>query len=88
MPCSPRARSIAVSTCSAVGTLYAVAAGTGAGSLILLTALGAPTPIAGLLCVAVTTSVRLAAVRFGWAFPEQRAVRLRRPKIPVKTPAE
>ncbi|MDG4795699.1 hypothetical protein [Micromonospora sp. WMMD1082] len=52
-----------------VGTLYAVAAGTGAGSLILLTALGTPTPIAGLVCVAVTTSVRLAAVRFGWTLP-------------------
>ncbi|WBB89940.1 TRIC cation channel family protein [Verrucosispora sp. WMMC514] len=73
-----------------VGTFYAVAAGTGTGSLILLTALGTPTPIAGLVCVAVTTFVRLAAVRFGWTFPEQRAVRPRRPKIPqpVKTPAE
>ena len=58
-----------------VGTLYAVAAGTGAGALILLTEFGVPTFIAGLVCVAVTTGVRLAAVRFNWTFPEQRAVR-------------
>ncbi|MDG4840144.1 TRIC cation channel family protein [Micromonospora sp. WMMD967] len=70
-----------------VGTLYAVAAGAGAGSLVLLTAFGAPILIAGLVCVVVTTSVRLAAVRFGWTFPEQGAVRPRRPQ-PVKTPAE
>ncbi|MEU7650655.1 TRIC cation channel family protein [Micromonospora taraxaci] len=70
-----------------VGTLYAVAAGAGAGALVLLTAFGTPILIAGLVCVVVTMSVRLAAVRFGWTFPEQRAVRPRRPQ-PVKTPAE
>ncbi|MEU8216303.1 TRIC cation channel family protein [Micromonospora taraxaci] len=70
-----------------VGTLYAVAAGAGAGALVLLTAFGTPILVAGLVCVVVTTSVRLAAVRFGWTFPEQRAVRQRRPQ-PVKTPAE
>lgn len=58
-----------------VGTLYAVAAGAGAGALILLTELGTPILIAGLVCVVVTTFVRLAAVRFGWTFPEQRTVR-------------
>ncbi|MCY1138019.1 TRIC cation channel family protein [Actinoplanes sp. Pm04-4] len=52
-----------------VGTLYAVAAGTGAGVFVLLIALGTPVAIAGLVCVGVTTSVRLAAVRFGWTFP-------------------
>ena len=57
-----------------VGTLYAVAAGAGVGTLILLTALGTPITIAGLVCVAVTTLVRLAAVLFGWRFPEQRPV--------------
>jgi uncharacterized membrane protein YeiH len=57
-----------------VGTLYAVAAATGAGTLILLVAFGTPIPIAGLLCAAVTTAVRLAAVLFGWTFPEQRGV--------------
>ena len=65
-----------------VGTLYAVAAGAGAGTFILLAAFGTPTPIAGFVCVAVTTSVRLAAIRFGWTFPEQRTVRPRRPKGP------
>jgi uncharacterized membrane protein YeiH len=57
-----------------VGTLYAVAAGAGAGAFVLLAAVGTPTLVAGLVCVAVTTAVRLAAVRFGWTFPEQRAV--------------
>lgn len=57
-----------------IGTLYAVAAAAGAGTLILLVAFGTPIPIAGLVCVAVTTAVRLAAVLFGWTFPEQRSV--------------
>lgn len=65
-----------------VGALYAVAAGAGAGALLLFAAFGTPTPIAGLICVAVTTSVRLAALRFGWTFPEQRAVLPRRRKNP------
>jgi uncharacterized membrane protein YeiH len=65
-----------------VGSLYAVAAGTGAGALILLAELGTPIPVAGLVCVVVTTSVRLAAIRFGWTFPEQRAVSPRRPRGP------
>jgi uncharacterized membrane protein YeiH len=63
-----------------VGTLYAVAAGAGAGTLILLAALGIPVPIAGLVCVVVTTSLRLAAVRFGLTVPEQRAIAPRRSK--------
>ncbi len=58
-----------------VGALYAVAAGAGAGTLIGLVAFGTPTPAAGLVCAVVTTVVRLAAVRFGWTFPEQRPVR-------------
>ncbi|MEU7960706.1 trimeric intracellular cation channel family protein [Micromonospora humida] len=62
-----------------VGTLYAVAAGAGTGTLVLLTASGTPTLIAGPACVVVTTSVRLSAVRFGWTFPEQRAVGHRHP---------
>ncbi|WP_337926518.1 trimeric intracellular cation channel family protein [Kribbella sandramycini] len=64
-----------------VGTLYAVAAGAGAGTLILLAGLGVAVPIAGLVCVAVTTLLRVAAVRFEWTFPEQFAVR-RRPDKP------
>ena len=64
-----------------VGTLYAVAAAAGAGSLITLTAFGVPLLVAALVCVAVTTAVRLAAVLFGWTFPEQRSAhpRPRRP---------
>jgi uncharacterized membrane protein YeiH len=64
-----------------VGSLYAVAAGAGAGTFIVLAAFGTPTLVAGLVCVVVTTVVRLAAVRFDWTFPEQRAaVRARRRK--------
>lgn len=60
-----------------VGTLYAVAAGAGAATLILLVGLGAPVPVAGVACVIVTTILRLAAVRFGWRFPEQGPLRRR-----------
>ncbi len=63
-----------------VGTLYAVAAGVGVGSLILLVRFGVPVPIAGLVAAAVTALVRLAAVRFHWTFPEQGALRVRRPR--------
>jgi uncharacterized membrane protein YeiH len=66
-----------------VGTLYAVAAGSGVAALILLSALGAPTLIAALVGVALTTLVRLGAVIFGWTFPEQRALPRRRPKDPT-----
>lgn len=59
-----------------VGTLYAVAAAVGAGVLILLAGLGTPIAVAGLVSAAATAVVRLAAVVFGWTFPEQRAVRL------------
>ena len=57
-----------------VGTLYAVAAAAGVGTLIVLARLDVPIPIAGLVSAAVTTAVRLAAVIFHWTFPEQRAV--------------
>ncbi|GAA1978218.1 hypothetical protein GCM10009718_13440 [Isoptericola halotolerans] len=57
-----------------VGTLYAVAAGAGVVSLVVLLLLGAPIVVAGVVCVAVTTLVRLGSVFFGWTFPEQRAV--------------
>jgi len=62
-----------------VGTLYAVAAGAGAASLVLLLTLGVPITIAGPVAVAVTTALRLAAVRLGWTFPEQRALHPRFP---------
>jgi uncharacterized membrane protein YeiH len=57
-----------------VGTLYAVAAGSGVGVLVLLIELGTPVPLASILCVAATTVVRLVAVVFGWTFPEQRSL--------------
>jgi uncharacterized membrane protein YeiH len=57
-----------------VGTLYAVAAGAGAGLLILLVGFDVPVLIAGLVAVVVTTTVRVLAVVFGWAFPEQRSL--------------
>jgi uncharacterized membrane protein YeiH len=63
-----------------VGTLYAVAAAAGAGTFVLLAELGTPAMVAGLAGVAVTVSVRLTAVRFGWVVPEQRAVRAGRPR--------
>lgn len=61
-----------------VGTLYAVAAGSGVATLIVLAHFGVEIPIAGLACVGVTVAVRLAAVIFGWRFPEQVALPERR----------
>ncbi|MEU0269765.1 TRIC cation channel family protein [Nocardioides sp. NPDC006303] len=61
-----------------VGTLYAVAAGAGVGVLILLVGLGTPVAVAGPVCVIVTATLRLVAVRFEWRFPEQGPLRLRR----------
>lgn len=58
-----------------VGTLYAVAAGAGAATLVALVRLEVPVPIAGVVAASVATGVRLAAVAFGWTFPEQRSWR-------------
>lgn len=58
-----------------IGSLYAVAAGIGAVVLVTLAALGLAIPLSGVIAVAVTASVRLAAVAFGWRFPEQRSLR-------------
>ncbi len=68
-----------------VGTLYAVAAGTGVGVLVLLIRFGAPVPIAALICVGLTTLVRLAAVLFGWTVPEQRPLTRRHRPMPEQT---
>lgn len=57
-----------------VGSLYAVAAGSGVGVLVLLVGLGTPVPLAAVIGVVVTTIVRLVAVVFGWTFPEQRSL--------------
>nr|WP_243752682.1 TRIC cation channel family protein [Leucobacter ruminantium] len=64
-----------------VGSLYAVAGLAGVSVLTVLLAFEVPVVFAGIACVAVTTIVRLLAVRFGWSLPEQRAIsriRLRR----------
>ena len=55
-----------------VGSLYAIAAVAGAGTLVSLVALGAPIFIAAVVCVAVTFGVRVLAVLFKWSLPEQR----------------
>lgn len=57
-----------------VGSLYAVASLVGVTVLTVLVSLGTEVVTAGIVCVVVTTVVRLLAVRFGWSLPEQRAL--------------
>lgn len=57
-----------------VGSFYAVASMGGIVVLLTMVAFGAPVFLAGLVCVVVTTLLRLLAVRFGWSLPEQRAL--------------
>jgi uncharacterized membrane protein YeiH len=57
-----------------VGSLYAVAAVGGAGTLVLLVALGVDTIPAVIVCVAVTFGIRVLAVLFNWSLPEQRSL--------------
>jgi len=65
-----------------VGSLYAVAAGAGTLVLITMNALGSGLVAASITCVAVTTAIRLLAVRFGWSLPEQRVLKgLRNPRL-------
>lgn len=68
-----------------IGTLYAVAAGSGVGVLVVLVELGTPVPIAAVICVAVTTIVRLVAVVFGWTFPGQLSLRAPRRRMPKQS---
>jgi uncharacterized membrane protein YeiH len=64
-----------------VGSLYAVAAGAGTVALVVLVDLGTPITVAAIVCVVVTTVIRLLAVRFGWSLPEQRSLnRIPRPR--------
>jgi uncharacterized membrane protein YeiH len=63
-----------------VGSLFVVAAGAGAATLVVLTTFAVPTMLAGIVCIAITAIVRLGAVRFDWKFPEQRP--LPRPRWP------
>lgn len=57
-----------------VGSFYAFASMAGIVSLIALLSLNVPVITAALVCVIVTTVLRLLAVRFGWSLPEQRAL--------------
>lgn len=57
-----------------VGSLYAVAAGLGCGTIIVLLAMGQPVTIAGVTGVAVTTTIRMLSVLLGWKLPAQRGV--------------
>lgn len=61
-----------------VGSLYGVAAAGGAALLVALVALGVPALWAAVAGVVLTTLVRLLAVRYGWRFPEQQALAVRR----------
>lgn len=58
-----------------VGSLYAVAAGAGTVVLVWMILAGSPIVAAAGVGVAVTTIIRLLAVRYGWSLPEQRALR-------------
>lgn len=62
-----------------VGSLYAVAAFAGAGTLVVLTALGVDVLAAAIVCVSVTFGARVLAVLLKWSLPEQRPLQLRRP---------
>jgi uncharacterized membrane protein YeiH len=55
-----------------VGSLYAIAAVAGAGTLVALAMFGVPVFIAAVVCVGVTFGVRVLAVLFKWSLPEQR----------------
>lgn len=57
-----------------VGSLYAVAAGIGGTTLITLISLGQDVTVASLISVAVTTTIRMLSVLFGWRLPAQREV--------------
>jgi uncharacterized membrane protein YeiH len=64
-----------------VGSLYAVAAGVGATTLVILHAVGVPIFLAAIICVAVTFGLRVLAVFFNWTVPEQRRLE-RIPRLP------
>ncbi len=59
-----------------VGSLYAVAALSGSGALVLCLTLGVPVEVAAAVCTAVTSVIRMLSVRYGWSLPEQRALSL------------
>jgi uncharacterized membrane protein YeiH len=57
-----------------VGSLYAVAAGLGGATLIILLSVGQSVTVAGIIGVAVTTTIRMLSVTLGWKLPAQRGV--------------
>lgn len=57
-----------------VGSFYAVATMAGITVMLGLMRFGVDVFPAAITCVAVTTLLRLLAVRFGWSLPEQRAL--------------
>jgi uncharacterized membrane protein YeiH len=57
-----------------VGSFYAIAALVGTATLVVAVDLGLPIEAAAPVGVAVTTVIRILAVRFGWSLPEQRAL--------------
>jgi len=65
-----------------VGSLYAVAAAAGSGTIAVLLATEVDVFVAGAAGVAITFGVRMASVLFGWSLPEQRAI-TRLPKLPT-----
>ncbi|MBC7723233.1 MAG: TRIC cation channel family protein [Burkholderiaceae bacterium] len=64
-----------------VGSLYAVAAVGGAATLAVLIEFGVGIPVAAVVGVALTFSIRVLAVFFKWSLPEQRHIS-RLPRIP------
>jgi uncharacterized membrane protein YeiH len=73
-----------------VGSLYAIAAVVGAGTLVGLIALGTNVLLAAIICVLVTFGVRILAILFKWRLPEQHRIeriprlRFTRPSIRAK----
>ena len=57
-----------------VGSLYAVAAGLGGVTVIVLLSIGQTVTVAGIAGVAVTTAIRMLSVILGWKLPAQRGV--------------
>ncbi|WP_022880949.1 trimeric intracellular cation channel family protein [Gryllotalpicola ginsengisoli] len=64
-----------------VGSFYAVAAGIGTVTLVVLHDLDVPVFVAASVSAAVTFAVRLLAVAFGWSLPEQRTLELSRANV-------
>lgn len=64
-----------------VGSLYAVAAGAGTVTLVVLHDANVSVFLSAAICAAVTVIVRLGAVVFGWSLPEQRTLELSRARV-------